>query len=187
MLSPVSLTPAINCSPVSTTRPITTEVCAFCKSNSGRRSQPRPPILSLEQPRKGAKAPHMPWNTWGRQNYCKPKRHYLVLAALGASDQDVWGVYGCNFSWQFQWHNSAALADFGGRRYRRFIPFNFLPSLAAPHLHGVLVFVTGDKFIAGVVVTADNWSPVSTININDTGDHWKSVTRTNRRCQRHRQ
>ena len=56
----------------------------------------------------------------------------------------------------------AAVADFGGRRYRRFIPFNFLPSLAAPHLHGVLVLVTGDKFIAGVVVTADSWSPVST-------------------------
>ncbi len=57
---------------------------------------------------------------------------------------------------------SAAMADFGGRRYR----FNFLLSLAAPHLHGVLVLVTGDKFIAGVVVTADNWSPVSTINLS---------------------
>jgi hypothetical protein len=33
----------------------------------------------------------------GRQNYFKPKRHYFVLAASGASDQDVWGVYGCNF------------------------------------------------------------------------------------------
>jgi hypothetical protein len=62
--------------------------------------------------------------------------------------------------------SSAAVADFGGRRYRRFIPFNFLPSLAPPHLHGVLVLVTGDKFIAGVVVTADNWSPVSTINLS---------------------
>jgi hypothetical protein len=59
-----------------------------------------------------------------------------------------------------------AVADFGGRRYRRFIPFNFLLSLAAPHLHGVLVLVTGGKFIAGVVVTADNWSPVSTINLS---------------------
>jgi hypothetical protein len=52
--------------------------------------------------------------------------------------------------------SSAAVADFGGRRYRRFIPFNFLLSLAVPHLHGVFVRVTGDKFIAG---------------INDTGDH----------------
>ncbi len=61
--------------------------------------------------------------------------------------------------------SSAVVADLGGRRYRRFIPFNFLLSLAAPHLHGVLVLVTGDKFIAGVVVTADNWSPVSMINL----------------------
>jgi hypothetical protein len=38
----------------------------------------------------------------GRQSNFKPKRHYLVLAASGASDQDVWGVFGCNFSWQFQ-------------------------------------------------------------------------------------
>jgi hypothetical protein len=38
----------------------------------------------------------------GRQSYFKPQRHYLVLAASGASDQDVWGVFGCNFSWRFQ-------------------------------------------------------------------------------------
>jgi hypothetical protein len=95
----------LNCSPVSTKPPITTEVWAFCKTNSGRRSRPRPPILSLEQPWKGAKAPQTPWDPWGRQNYCKPKQHYLVLAASGASDQDVWGVYGCNFSWRFQWHH----------------------------------------------------------------------------------
>ena len=52
----------------------------------------------------------------------------------------------------------------GGWRYRRFIPINFLLSLAAPHLHGVLVLVTGDKFIAGV---NDKFIP----GINDTGDH----------------
>jgi hypothetical protein len=56
---------------------------------------------------------------------------------------------------------SAAVSDFGGRRYHRFVPFNFLLSLAAPHLHGILVLVTGNKFIAGVVVTGDNCSPVS--------------------------
>jgi hypothetical protein len=84
---------------------------------------------------------------------------------------------------------SAAVADFGGRRYRRFITFNFLLSLAALHLHGVLVLVTGNNFITGVVVTGDNCSPVwlspgiklspvslsPAINflagINDTGDH----------------
>jgi len=69
-----------------------TEVCSCCKTISGRRSRPRPPILSLEGP-------------GGRQSYFKPKRHYLVLAASGASDQDVWGVFGCNFSWRFQWHH----------------------------------------------------------------------------------
>ncbi len=81
MLLPVSLTPVINCSPVSTTPPINcspmsttppinfstsdklgTEVYAFCKTISGRRSRPRPPILSLEQPWKGADAPHMSWS-----------------------------------------------------------------------------------------------------------------------------
>jgi hypothetical protein len=55
---------------------------------------------------------------------------------------------------------STTMTDFGGRRYRQFIPLNFLLSLAAPHLHGVLVLVTGNKFIAGVVVTGNNWSPV---------------------------
>ncbi len=34
----------------------------------------------------------------GRLIYFKPKRHYLVLGTSGASDQDVWGVFGCNFS-----------------------------------------------------------------------------------------
>ncbi len=62
---------------------------------------------------------------------------------------------------------SAAVADFGGRRYRRFIPYNFLLSLAAPFLHGVLVLVTGNKFITGVVVTGDNCSPVSLSPVNN--------------------
>jgi hypothetical protein len=98
------------------------------------------------------------------------------LAASGASDQDVWGV-GCvwmQFFMAVPVTPSAAVADFGGRRYRRFIPFNFLLTLAAPHLHGVLVLVTDDKFIAGVIVTANNWSPVYDKfipGINDTGDH----------------
>jgi hypothetical protein len=95
----------------------------------------------------------------GRQNYFKPKRHYLVFAASGASDQDVW-VWMQLFM-AVPMTPSAAVADFGGRRYRRFNPFNFLLSLAAPHLHGVLVLVTGNKFITGVVVTGDNCSPVS--------------------------
>jgi hypothetical protein len=62
--------------------------------------------------------------------------------------------------------SSTAMADFGGWRYRRFIPFDFLLSLAAPHLHDVLVLVTGDKFIAGVVDTAEQLFA----GVVDTGD-----------------
>jgi hypothetical protein len=69
------------------------------------------------------------------------------LAASGASDQDVRGDYRYNDT----------IGGCSGRRYCRFIPFNFLLSLAAPHLHGVLVLVTDNKFIAGVVVTGDNF------------------------------
>jgi hypothetical protein len=89
----------------------------------------------------------------------------------------------------------AALADFGGRRYRRFIPFNFLLSLAVPHLHSVLVLGTsnnlsqvslspkiivhqcrcpGDKVIAGVVVTRNKFIA----GINDTGDKFSPVLLT---------
>ena len=100
---------------------------------------------------------------------------------------------------------SAAVSDVDGQRCSRFVPFNFLLSLAAPHLHGVLVLVTGDKVIAGVVVTGDKVIVVVVVTgdkviagvvvtgdklftgINDTGDHCKSVTKINRRCQRHRQ
>jgi hypothetical protein len=46
-------------------------------------------------------------------------------------------------------------------------PLQLSPTLGAPHLHGVLVLVTGNKFIAGVVVTGDNLFT----GINDTGDH----------------
>ena len=74
--------------------------------------------------------------------------------------------------------SSAAVADFGGCRYRQFIPFNFLLSLAAPHLHGVLVLVIGNIFIAGVVVTGDKVIAGVVVTgdklftgINDTGDH----------------
>jgi hypothetical protein len=43
---------------------------------------------------------------------------------------------------------SAAVSDID----RRGDIADFLLSLAAPHLHGVLVVVNGNKFIAGVVV-----------------------------------
>ncbi len=83
-----------------------------------------------------------------------------MLAGSGTSDQDVWGVYGCNFSWRFQWHHRS-VSDVDRGRYCQFVPLNFLLSLTAPHLLGVLVLVTGYKFIAGVVVTGNNCSLVS--------------------------
>jgi hypothetical protein len=55
----------------------------------------------------------------------------------------------------------------GGRvRLRRpeissICPLQLSPILGSSHLHGVLVLVTGNKFIAGVVVAGDNCSPVS--------------------------
>jgi hypothetical protein len=55
---------------------------------------------------------------------------------------------------------SVAVSDVDGRRYRQFVPFNFPLSLAVSQLHGILVLVTGNKFIAIVVVTSDNCSPV---------------------------
>jgi hypothetical protein len=65
---------------------------------------------------------------------------------------------------------------------------DFLLSLAAPHLHGVLVLFNGNKFISGFFVTGDNCLPVSLspvvlspaivhrcdkfiAGINDTRDH----------------
>ncbi len=75
----------------------------------------------------------------------------LVFAASGAADQDV-----CLWMQLFMavtMTPSAAVSDFGGRRYHQIVPFNFLLSLADPHLYGVLFIVTGNKFIAGVVVT----------------------------------
>jgi hypothetical protein len=50
--------------------------------------------------------------------------------------------------------------------------------LAAPHLHGVLVLVTGNKFIAGVVVTGDNCSPMSTLKISDKDKFFAGVVDT---------
>jgi hypothetical protein len=55
---------------------------------------------------------------------------------------------------------SEAVSDFGGRRYHRFVNFNFLLSLFTG------VVVTGNKFIAGVIDTGGKFIS----DINDTGD-----------------
>ncbi len=159
-----------------------TEVCSCCKTIPGRKSRSRPPILSLEQPWKRAKAPFGGLRgLWSRCVGCFWMQLFMAVPMT-----------------PWPWPTSAAgdIAD---------IPFNFLLSLAAPHLHGVLVIVTGNKFIAGVVVTGDNCSPVPlspatklllvslspVINCSPvstttaiTENPWLLI---NRRCQRHRQ
>ncbi len=97
----------------------------------------------------------------GGQSYFKPKWHYLVLAASGASDKDVWGVFRCSFSWRFQWHHRRPWPTSAAGDIADLSPSTFSYPWQAPHLHGILVLVTGNKFIAGVVVTGDNCSPVS--------------------------
>ncbi len=153
MLSPVSLTPAINC---------IDDRGLLLQNYSGRRSRQRPPILSLEQPWNRAKAPHKPWSE--ALEAAKVTSNQNGIISFGGL-RGLWSrCVGCFWMQLFMavpMTPSAAVADFGGRRYRWFIPFNFLLSLATPHLHGVLVFVTSNKFIAGVVVTGDNCSSVS--------------------------
>jgi hypothetical protein len=99
MLSPVFLTPPINCSPVSTTPVIN---CIDDRGLLLLQNYLRPPksataadivIGTAMKTRKGT-SHTLIRGPGGRQNYFKPKRHYLVLAASGVSDQDVWGIYG---------------------------------------------------------------------------------------------
>ncbi len=106
MLSPVSLTPAINCVDDRGLLLLQNYLrlpksAPAAEVGHGRR------YCHWTQPWKRAKAPShtLIRGPGGHQNFFKPKRHYLVLAASGAYDQDVWDVYGCNFSWRFQWHH----------------------------------------------------------------------------------
>ncbi len=121
---------------------------------------------------------HLDKRHWGRQNYFKPKRQYLVLAASGASDQEVWGAYGCNFSWRFQWHHrqlcpTSAAGDIRDLSpstfsYRWQLPtskaslflspaINLSPAITENPCQGLFAGVndTGDKFIGGVVDTGE--------------------------------
>ena len=107
----------------------------------------------------------------GRQNYTK-----MALFSFGGLRSRCVGYLWMQLFMAVPMTPSAA--DFGSRRYRRFIPFNFLLSLAARLLHGVLVLVTGNKFIAGVVVTGDKVITGVVVTgdklftgINDTGEH----------------
>jgi hypothetical protein len=91
-------------------------------------------------------------------------QNYLLLAASGASDEDVWGIYGYNLSWMaVPMTPSAAVAYFGGRGLLRRPEISLIyPLLLSPILGSSLVLVTDNKVIAGVVVTGDNCSPVTT-------------------------
>ncbi len=170
MLSPVSLTPAINCSPVSTTPAINCidDRGLLLMQNSGRRSRPRPPksakATEVGQGRRYCHCHenaqrHLTYpdqNPGGRQNYFKPKRHYLVLAASGASDQDVWGVFRCNFSWRFQWHHRRPWPTSAAGDVADLSPSTFSYPWQLPASKASFVLVIGNKFIAG-----DNCSPLS--------------------------
>ncbi len=54
------------------------------------------------------------------------------------------------------------------QKYHQYVPFNYLLSLAAPHLHGLLVLITGNKFIAGVVDTSKQLIAVSLTPVINT-------------------
>jgi hypothetical protein len=88
MLSPVSLTPSINCLPVSTTPAIN---CIADRGLLLLQNYLRPPksataadivIGTAMKTRKGTSHTQIR-GPGGRQNYCKPKWHYLVLPASG--------------------------------------------------------------------------------------------------------
>ncbi len=116
MLSPVSLTPAINCSSVSTTPAIN---CFDARGLLLLQNYLRPP-KSATAAEVGHGRWYCHWNsyenvqrhiTYPDQRPRRPpkllqtKMTLFSLAASGVSDQDVWGVFGCNFSWRFQWQH----------------------------------------------------------------------------------
>ena len=90
----VLTTLAINCWPVSTPPPITfssaikcinREAFSFCKS-ANRVARMRTTAICLELL---------------ECHLVQTKTTVFSLVASGASDQDVWGIYGCIFSWRF--------------------------------------------------------------------------------------
>ncbi len=107
--------PAINCLPVSTTPPInfsgnnklywwqrfvlSAKLSPAAEVGHGRR------YCHWNSHEKAQRHLTHPDQALEAASYIKPKPHYLVLAASGATDQDMWDVYGCNFSWRFQWHH----------------------------------------------------------------------------------
>ncbi len=59
------------------------------------------------------------------------------------------------------------------------VPFIFILSFAAPHLHGVLVYVAcgfTDKKDSGDVDTSEQIAGINVTSVNDTGDNCSSVS-----------
>ncbi len=173
MLSVVSTTPAINFSPAMNCiddrglfylqigtnwwylRPPKSDTAANGVTGTAMKSCiHRPPHILIRDP-------------WGSQNYFKPKRRYLVLAAPGAS--------GCLWMQLFMavpMTPSVAVSHFGGWRYSitDLSPSTFsypwlLPTSMASLLLPPAINLSPCRChrIAGVIVTDDNSSPVSTI------------------------
>ncbi len=86
----------------------------------------------------------------------------VVLAASGASYQDVQGAYGYNFSWQFQWHQSA-VSDSGGWRYHQFVPM-----CRKNRPLSSIQFIADEKFINGVFDTGKQFIG----GVGDTGEQF---------------
>ena len=87
---------------------------------------PRPPILSLEQLWKRAKAPHKPWSE--ALEAAKVTSNQNGIISFGGL-RGLWsrcvGYFWMQLFMAVPMTPSEAVADFGGRRYCRFIPFNF--------------------------------------------------------------
>ncbi len=126
---------------------------------------------------------------WGRQNYFKPKRRYffLVLATSGASNQDASGAYGCNFSWQFHRLHlrrpcpTSAAWDITNLSLSTFTYLWQLPTFMASFF-----LVTGNEFIAIVIVTDDNCSPGSLSPVINLSPVWLSPAIIFDQCRWHR-
>jgi hypothetical protein len=56
-----------------------------------------------------------------------------------------------------------------GRRYHRFVPFNFLLSLAAPHLHGVLAINLSPVSLSPAIPVLREFSKIETAPMKNLG------------------
>jgi hypothetical protein len=152
-LSPVTTTPAINLLPVTTTSVI--RVCG----------------VSMDTSFHGGSNETIGGHVRLRQPELLPFWFEVVLAASGASNQGVWGVYGCIFSWWYQWHH---------RRLRLTLAAGDIAVLLSA-LYFAVVIDTGEQFFGGVIDTGDKISPWCRWYRSEITKKPKIY----RRCQRH--